>query len=170
MNDRDAFLADLAANEDDVALRLVYADWLDERGEHEEADRQRRWPQAKAWFVQFCQENNPTSDDDERVTISYDWLIDEGRQAVERILASRGYFAAYGSAERMLENGWRTLLDAELVDRPDRWSFRIDLENNLEMAVALRSEVETFWANWSVLTGLPLPPGAEHKSSFMCGC
>ena len=62
MSERDAFLKLLAENEDDTTARLVYADWLDEQGEHEEADRQRKWPAAKEWLVKFCQANNPPDD------------------------------------------------------------------------------------------------------------
>ncbi len=51
---RLGFLKALAQNEDETTTRLVYADWLDERGEHEEADRQRKWPVAREWLVQFC--------------------------------------------------------------------------------------------------------------------
>jgi uncharacterized protein (TIGR02996 family) len=63
MSDRDAFLRALANDEDDTPTRLVYADWLEERGEHEEADRQRKWPAAKEWLVRLCKYNNPTEDD-----------------------------------------------------------------------------------------------------------
>ncbi|MDB5386332.1 MAG: hypothetical protein JWM11_1978 [Planctomycetaceae bacterium] len=54
MNDRSKFLKALEVNEDDVATRMVYADWLDERGEHEQADRQRKWPAAKEWLRAFA--------------------------------------------------------------------------------------------------------------------
>ncbi|HEV3257586.1 MAG TPA: TIGR02996 domain-containing protein, partial [Gemmataceae bacterium] len=33
MNEREAFLKALAENEDDTTTRLVYADWLEERGD-----------------------------------------------------------------------------------------------------------------------------------------
>ena len=65
MNERDAFLEALARNEDDTPTRLVYADWLDEQGEHEEADRQRKWPAAKEWLVRFCRRFNPHPDDED---------------------------------------------------------------------------------------------------------
>ena len=43
MDERQAFLDAIAAGPwDDEVTRLVYADWLDEHGEHEEADRQRK--------------------------------------------------------------------------------------------------------------------------------
>ena len=43
-------LAHLADNEDDVAVRLAFADWLDDQGEQKEGRRQRQWPAAKQWF------------------------------------------------------------------------------------------------------------------------
>lgn len=52
--ERQAFLAALAADEDDTTTRLVFADWLDEHDEPEEADRMRKWPAAKAWLVDFA--------------------------------------------------------------------------------------------------------------------
>src|SRR5438105_15639232 len=62
--------------------RLVYADWLDEHGEHEEADRMRKWPAAKAWLVKFCAKHNPPEDDPEEGHISYETLVELGREAV----------------------------------------------------------------------------------------
>lgn len=48
---KEQFLALLQANEDDTLGRLMYADWLEEQGEHEEAERQRKWPAAKATLM-----------------------------------------------------------------------------------------------------------------------
>jgi uncharacterized protein (TIGR02996 family) len=42
VGNRRPFLDLPAANKDDVTTRLVYADRLDDRGEHESADRTRR--------------------------------------------------------------------------------------------------------------------------------
>jgi uncharacterized protein (TIGR02996 family) len=56
VDERQGFLKALAQNEDDTTTRMVYADWLDDRGEHEESDRQRKWPAAKAWLVRFADE------------------------------------------------------------------------------------------------------------------
>src|SRR5262249_21254931 len=38
MTEREAFLQAIRADPDDDLLRLVFADWLDEQGEHEPAD------------------------------------------------------------------------------------------------------------------------------------
>jgi uncharacterized protein (TIGR02996 family) len=84
VNERKAFLKALEKNEDDTSTRLVYADWLDDQGEHEEADRQRKWPASKEWLVQFCQKHNPSDDEEsEECVIDYKALIELGREAVE---------------------------------------------------------------------------------------
>jgi uncharacterized protein (TIGR02996 family) len=77
---QDAFLQALTENEDDTTTRLVYADWLDERGQHEEADRQRKWPAAKDWLREFCGEPD---DDADGYYIGVKKLIREARSALE---------------------------------------------------------------------------------------
>lgn len=82
MTMQDEFLKALEKNEDDTNTRLVFADWLDEHGQHEEADRQRKWPAAKEWLVRFCEVNNGQDDEYEWV-ISYENLLDLGQTAME---------------------------------------------------------------------------------------
>ena len=53
MTEEWAFLKSILEQPDDDARKLVYADWLEDHGEHEEADRQRQWPAAKEWLVRF---------------------------------------------------------------------------------------------------------------------
>ena len=58
MDDRQAFLNAIAAAPwDDEAPRAVYADWLDERGEYDEADRQRKYVAAERWLRAFATEH-----------------------------------------------------------------------------------------------------------------
>lgn len=139
MNEREGFLKLLAENEDDTTTRLVYADWLDDRGEHEEADRQRKWPAAKEWLVKFCEANNPKPDDEDpyESVISYDDLVERARSAVEH---------------------------------ESTWGIGFSCGNNMSMCDALRSESGEFWKNWSIVTGVPLPPDIEEKSGFSCAC
>jgi uncharacterized protein (TIGR02996 family) len=80
MNERDSFLKALEENEDDTPTRLVYADWLDEHGEHEEADRQRKWPAAKAWLREFCGMEDDNADG---YYIGVNKLIREARSALD---------------------------------------------------------------------------------------
>jgi uncharacterized protein (TIGR02996 family) len=51
MDDRQALLAAIEADPLDHLLRCVYADWLDEHGEVEEANRQRQWVSAYEYLL-----------------------------------------------------------------------------------------------------------------------
>jgi len=55
---RTGFQKALEENEDDALTRSVYADWLEEHGDRIEAERQRQWPTAKKWMVEFCEALN----------------------------------------------------------------------------------------------------------------
>jgi len=144
MNHGAIFLDALAQNEDDTPTRMIYADWLEEHGEYEEADRQRQWPAAKAWLVGFCQQYNPTDEmiaEDpsykEDVT-SYASLIECGRQALKEESDGQ-YYLNCGRNEDMCD----------------------DLRN---------SHSREFWRNWSVVTGVPLPENLEDRVHFHCAC
>jgi uncharacterized protein (TIGR02996 family) len=138
VNERTAFLRALSENEDDTPTRLVYADWLDEQGEHEEADRQRKWPAAKEWLVRFCRDHNPPPDENsDEWVISYEELLELGREAIEEA---------------------------------DEEGVGFSCGNNMSMCDALRAHRQEFWKNWSVVTGIPLPPDAEGGGYFRCAC
>ena len=55
MDRREEFLARVREAPEDELLRSVYADWLDEQGEHEEAQRQRKYLPARRWLREFAQ-------------------------------------------------------------------------------------------------------------------
>jgi hypothetical protein len=40
----------------------------------------------------------------------------------------------------------------------------------MTMCDALRANSREFWENWSVVTGVPLPPDYENKGGFHCAC
>jgi uncharacterized protein (TIGR02996 family) len=126
MNLRDGFVKALAENEDDTTTRLVFADWLDEQGEHEEADRQRKWPAAKEWLMRFCKENS------EYQEVSYAELINFGRRVA-------------------------TATSDVDVSNYSLWS-------------ALHAKTEPFFLNWSVVTGMALPPNFQAKGFHSWQC
>ena len=138
MNERNGFLKLLAENEDDATTRLVYVDWLDEHGEHEEADRQRKWPAAKEWLVRFCEQNNPAADEED----PYEWIM--------------SYEVLIASARTAVEE------DSEWIG--------VECGNNMSMCSALETNSKEFWKNFSIITGIPLPPNVETKSGFGCSC
>ncbi len=52
--EREAFLAAIEKEPENYLHRYVYADWLDEHGEHDEATRQRAFEQADKWLRKFA--------------------------------------------------------------------------------------------------------------------
>jgi hypothetical protein len=40
----------------------------------------------------------------------------------------------------------------------------------MTMCFALRDNGRDFWINWSIVTGVALPPDFEEKSFFRCAC
>jgi uncharacterized protein (TIGR02996 family) len=63
MTERDAFLAAIkSAAWDDELPHLVFADWLDEHGEHEEADRQRKYVPSRRWMREFVKQHHAYAD------------------------------------------------------------------------------------------------------------
>lgn len=171
MNEYDDFVAALSADEDNITLRFVFADWLDERGRHEEADRQRRWPAAKAWFVRICRENNPTPDSySDARPISYEDLIEMGRDAVDEILLSGKTDLPYDALRQMLQLGWDALEQARLIPPAEEWEFRMRFGNSEGMMYAVSRARDEFWKNWSIITGVPLPTRIGELTYFSCGC
>jgi len=83
-DERDAFLRAIKENPTEYDFRYVYADWLDEQGDYEEAERQRKYEASEKWLRNFAQ-NHPEfghEDDDEdefepgdEIYRSYEMLI-----------------------------------------------------------------------------------------------
>lgn len=75
MADREAFLAAIAEAPMDNVRRCIYADWLDERGEVEEATRQREWVQA----FEHLSKNfvNPYWEESDGDPLSYSRVLDQ---------------------------------------------------------------------------------------------
>jgi uncharacterized protein (TIGR02996 family) len=62
---RQAFLKAIESGPwDDEVTRFVYADWLDEQGEHEEADRQRKHVASERWLRALAKKHFGEDDDE----------------------------------------------------------------------------------------------------------
>ena len=138
---RVAFLKALEVNEDDIQTRLVYADWLDENGEHEEADRQRKWQAAKQWIVDLCAPYSRDGDhyDEWESVIDYERLVDMAFRAVESLSDGddRNAYMGFGNAEGLM--------------------------------YAFSDQRDEFWRNWSIVTGIPLPENISQVG-YSCAC
>ena len=56
--DKKAFLDAIAKEPKNYHHRYVYADWLDEHGDHEEADRQRKYEGSEKWLREFAKDHD----------------------------------------------------------------------------------------------------------------
>jgi len=106
----DAFKKAIAAEAWDAEWpRLIYADWLEENDEPEEAMRQRKWTEAARWLHDFAARCGYTGyDDDIQEPITFDTLVQAGHDWIDH----EDYFTQIGSEEArtlMWEPGNREL-------------------------------------------------------------
>lgn len=141
MTEREAFLAAIkVAAWDDELPRLVYADWLDEHGEHEEADRQRRYVPAERWLREFAgQLVSSDEDDPRRDPISYETLIEAAR----------------------------TFLRTEDEDFPPYETLYC---LPFETPDVVYEQREEFWKNFEIVTGVAVPDRDRQFVIFRCAC
>lgn len=66
-SDRQAFLAAIESSPLDLAPRMVFADWLDEQGQYDEATEQRQWTierlKSRQWIIEFAGQYGFSFDD-----------------------------------------------------------------------------------------------------------
>ena len=154
MSERDAFLAAIAAAPEDEAPHRVFADWLDEHGEHEEAAYHRRWTvevaRAEAWLAAYAAELNE---------LGAEAVADFAEECAEDFGEEFGESAGYEftmadlirAAHAYLRTGETYCLP---FDTPDRvWEDR-----------------EAFWKNFEIATGTPVPDGQREATFFRCAC
>jgi uncharacterized protein (TIGR02996 family) len=149
VSEQEVFLQALENDEDDTMTRLVYADWLEERGEHEEADRQRRWPAAKEWLVRFHRDYCADGDEETRSEAP----DDENSWSYLNI--------SYASLLKLAQKAFETAEEGQIF---------FFCGANESMMDALRANSREFWMNWSIVTGVSLPPDAAEKSRYSCAC
>jgi uncharacterized protein (TIGR02996 family) len=146
---REAFLRALEANEDDVTMRLVYSDWLEERGETEEAERQRAWPAAKEWLVKFYEENW----EKEKAQL-IEWDLDPNEVPEE-------WPGSIGSYKDMMR---------QATEAADGGFEYMNCGNSEWLCDALREHRTEFWKKFCIVAGYRLPEDMEDKGHFSCAC
>lgn len=150
MDPRQPFLDALAKNEDDTTSRLVYADWLEERGFHEEADRQRQWPAAKEWLQNLSQQHN------NRV-----------REEFQEYVEKYGEFFEYTIEEEIAEYGitYEQLLE---IGNGGEEGYYVGGKESLQEILNDADTNREYWKNWSIVTGKPSPE--DDDGYFRCAC
>jgi len=143
MSEREVFLKALEDDEDDETTRLVFADWLEEHGEVEEAERHRKWKEAKAWFVNLCDKHDK----------DYSEYYDQN-----------GKPKTFSDLIRMGCEAYKMVLDGE-----DSYPL-IYMGPHEDFMDELNSRKYEFWKMWSIITGLTLSEESIQRGQFSCGC
>lgn len=142
---------------EDPARRIIYADWLDEHDEPEEANRMRQYEEAMAWFdklaADFPNPDWPTPEHEEE----YDWQPGDTKEPRYRVDVTREWLIALGNsatADTDHQGGYASVGDRE------------DLQQRLyEEGVKA-----AFWHNWEIVTGIHPPHIVHNWTSFGCAC
>lgn len=144
-----AFLDAIKKDPLDGATRLIFADWLEERGEDDEAQEQRRqatpeWQQAYIWMTVFI----------ERHVEEFDLskLTPEIRAVVEV------------TVEKVLEAGRKYL-------RRGTRSVLSGLGFGAQNALYADDEAQgQFWKCYEILTGKKISKNRDPGNPFTCAC
>ncbi len=138
--EKQAFLDILKEDRYDSTTRLVFADWLEERGFDDEALEQRRmstqeWVEADKWMYEFVETIG--GDDYELGSITY------------------------GDVMRAAQDSLDSKDDDRLVQVGSEYA-RDEMSNP-----GIRKR---FWEAWRTITGQPLPDEAKDYRVFCCTC
>lgn len=154
MSQREAFLKQIADEPWDwTSTRDVCADWLDDQGEHEEAERQRKVVGSERWLREFAAECGGTCTNygEEDDYDNHRWEDITYEQVVQ---AGRDMLAAGPSGD-------------------EYWNWDGFVQMGSEHARSLMGSDETrarYWECFAVVTGLAVPPLLQAESPFSCSC
>lgn len=146
-NEQANFLKLLAQNEDDNVTRLIYADWLEENNQPEEASRMRKWAASKAWLMEFTKSINYTK------------------------YARNSFGQYYDTNERELDDphSYEDVLEAgKGIASGLGYSFRTD--DGADYFLEGEENTREFFRHWSIVTGLPVPEEAIENPYVGCSC
>lgn len=140
-SEREGFLRAIAANPDDHLKREIYADYLDDRGEVEEADRMRKWKHSRDWV--------------QNLIAGSGWTYAQFMEAADE---------AYREWKEEYEGRL-------LVDRTEGIAPYMSVGDDTNFSRRLNDHSEEFWADhYYVLTGNRVPREVARESYFSCAC
>lgn len=178
-----AFLQAIEAEPENESHRQVYADYLDEQGEYEEAERQRRILPAVAWLKAFARKyqfaysgywpNGERDFDEEEDPEVYgeetldntDWPLGHLIHFLDRHQPGADHFLHYDIPDYWTYNG-EPARDDQI---PENEKWKRNGKAKLQNFDAYSDEL---WENYEIVTGRKAPTGAYRKEMppFRCAC
>lgn len=173
-DERGQFEAALKQDRYDTVTRLIYADWLEERGEDDYAAEQRRmatpeWCEAARGLEEIASQCGKTC-------VNYDEVWQEHRKIYQEA-RDRGIpwqEIDYSSAP---EEVWVPItfedllrIGKEYLDSEGQDYF---VQQGSETARDLMSNKDTrerFWECWQIVTGAQVPEKHREDAPFSCTC
>lgn len=140
---REDFESALKENPEDYDTRMVYADWLEEQGEWDEAARQRKWKDAHEWMKEFAEK---PGDNDARYVDDLDYYDDPE------------YYPTF-TYDRIMDS-------VEL----DEGGLYINCGANETFQSKIIENRNEFWTNWSIITDRQIDPEWIENAYAGCSC
>jgi uncharacterized protein (TIGR02996 family) len=173
MNDQGAFEEAVKQSPDDQALRLVYADWLEEHDQPEEALRQRKFLDAKKWLTDLAATLGMTCDNYSDIWHNYfqrtQGVTDEERRRIGDEAHNSQVWRPV-SYDDLLQAGV-AYAKAREIDSEWGWDGFTQMGEECVRDTIRGKLLDEYWDNWEVLTGLVRPAKDEHNGSpFSCSC
>jgi uncharacterized protein (TIGR02996 family) len=163
MDEKKQFLAYIEEEPLDEERRLVYADWLEERGEDEEAERQRQWIGSHKWITDLCRRLTKAEYDkhmEYRNTYPDDYEDDPAEYPEDHItydeLMTIANVAMGDTHPDPALQQWTS---------PGQMNFW-DKDGIMEEFQYYKQE---FWSHWEIVTGRK-GPESEDDIYFRCAC
>lgn len=159
MTQRSHFEKILAENKDDDLTRSIFADWLDENDEPEEADRMRRWRASKEWLLDWVCSINYRK-------YEYDENGDRIRDADGNYVSTpnRSNLGDPHDLDDVIAAG-HSVLDGDIYC----WGSDAGADYFREDP----TRIKEWLYHWSMLTGVRLPEDLEEyvqSRPFRCAC
>lgn len=180
MSKKEHFLKLIEDNPTDYSHRYVYADWLDEHGDHDEADRQRKYEGAYKWLTDYANNKEWTEVyGDTEFTERFGSVIAAGEYGGEwprgdedyeliKLKDGREVYIQADRGDYRYESNPYTQLVYFLGSHLDEKYFYLPFET----PTGFNDYTDELWTNFEIVTGLKRPEGKWQKEMppFSCSC